>query len=55
MVKNTVQRDEKRVIIYYTFDDEPSTRIQDSGFRIQEPEPCTQHPQPSTGSAATHE
>lgn len=26
MIKNTVQRDEKRVIIYYTFDDESASQ-----------------------------
>lgn len=37
MVKNTVQRDEKRVIIYYTFDDEKESV----------PTPSAPSPQPS--------
>ncbi|HEY3412327.1 MAG TPA: hypothetical protein VGM51_04610 [Armatimonadota bacterium] len=41
MVKNTVKRDEKRVIIYYTFVDEQPT--QPSALS------------PDTGSEATHE
>ena len=41
MVKNTVQRDEKRVIIYYTFNDEETT--QPSALS------------PESGSEATHE
>lgn len=35
MVKKTVQRDEKRVIIYYTFDDEPASSIRHSASSIQ--------------------
>jgi hypothetical protein len=51
MVKNTVQRDEKRVIIYFTFDDE-QTGIQDS---VSGSQPSALAPQPSARERSDNE